>query len=197
MDWDQRYKDGDKPWDKGSATPVLAELLTQAPEYFKPGIKTLVPGCGLGHDVSLLKNAGLDTYGLDISETALETARQTYPELGDVWIADDLFELKEKSPSYDLIWEHTCYCAILPEQRKDYIASALRILKPGGYFAGVFFINTGKAPNEGPPFSTTKQEIIETFSPHFDLARESKPSQSYPGRENREWVSIWRKPLNA
>lgn len=193
MDWDLRYKDGDKPWDKGSATPVLAELLDQVPEYFKPDSKTLVPGCGLGHDVSLLRKAGLDAYGLDISETALDAARKTYPELGDIWIADDLFKLTEKPSSYDLVWEHTCYCAIQPKQRQEYIESAHRILKSGAYFIGVFFLDTGKAPDEGPPFSTTKEAVITNFSPHFELVRESTPGKSYPGRENREWVSIWRK----
>jgi len=197
MDWDQRYKEDDKPWDKGTATPVLFELSEKASTYFKPGFKTLVPGCGLGHDVALLRILGLEAYGLDISETALNTAKELYSDLGDVWIIDDLFQLKDKDGSYDLIWEHTCYCAILPEQRTDYIKNMLRILKPGAYFAGVFFLDTGQAPDVGPPFSTTKDDVIQLFAPYFELIWEAKPNQSYPGRENREHAIIWRKPTRS
>jgi len=197
MEWDQRYKDGDKPWDKGTATPVILELAQQTSDYFVAGSKVLVPGCGLGHDVALLRELGLEAFGLDISETALKAAKDTYSDLGDVWLTADLFNLSAKEGLYDLIWEHTCYCAILPEQRTDYIKSLFNIIKPGGYFAGVFFLDTGQAPDVGPPFSTTKADVIELFSPHFELTWEGKPNQSYPGRENREYVFIWRKPVES
>jgi len=197
MDWDQRYKDDDKPWDKGSATPVILELTEKAPSCFKVGSKTLVPGCGLGHDVALLRTLGLNAFGLDISETALQSAKEIYADLGEIWLTKDLFLLSGKDHIYDLIWEHTCYCAILPEQRIDYIKSIFNILKPGGYFTGVFFMDTGQAPDVGPPFSTTKTNVIELFSPHFELILEYQPTQSYPGRENREHVFIWRKSSNS
>ena len=193
MDWEQRYQNADIPWDKGSASPTILELTKKAPFYFKAESKTLVPGCGLGHDVALLRTLGLDAFGLDISKTALRSAKETYPNLGEVWLAEDLFLLSEKGHSYDLVWEHTCYCAILPEQRERYIESIFDVLKPEGYFAGVFFIDTGQPSDVGPPFSTTRTNIIELFSPHFDLILDYKPNQSYPGRENREHLFIWRR----
>ena len=194
MDWDLRYREGDKPWDKGKATPVLLELTQNTSDYFKTGFKTLVPGCGIGHDVALLNILGLNAFGLDISETAIKAANETYPDLGDIWLVDNIFQLSGKENSYDLIWEHTCYCAILPEQRTSYVKSMYNILKPGGYLAGVFFTDTGQAPEIGPPFATTKDNIRELFSPNFKLVWESKPSQCYPGRENCEHVFVWRKP---
>ncbi len=194
MDWNERYNQNDMPWEKGVGTPVLAELLSLQPQYFLPNKNALVIGCGLGHDVAMLHHAGMNAKGLDISETALLLARKTYPELGDVWLLDDLFAISDRSDTYDLIWEHTCYCAIYPEMRTSYITSVFGLLRPGAHLAGVFFTDTGQAPDVGPPFSTTRDDVFNHFSKLFHLVWEGKPSQCYPGREDCEWVMIWQKP---
>jgi hypothetical protein len=195
MDWNARYNNDDMPWDKGEGTPVLAELLRILPQYFQPDTNALVPGCGLGHDVAILHEAGIDATGLDIAETALRLARKAHPELGEAWLKNDLFTMSDKAGAYDLVWEHTCYCAIPPEKRADYADSVFDLLKPNAYFAGVFFTDTGQPPEVGPPFSTTRAEVFENFDRMFHLVWEGKPSQSYPGREDCEWVMVWRKSI--
>ncbi len=197
VDWNERYNNDDKPWDKGIGTPVLEELVKIAPQYFRPNTNALVPGCGVGHDVAMLHNAGIEAKGLDISETALKLAKEAYPELGDVWLMDDLFKMDHARSTYDLVWEHTCYCAIPPGMREDYAESVFDLLKENAYFAGVFFTDTGQPPEIGPPFSTTRAEVFENFDRMFQLVWEGLPSQSYPGRENCEWVMVWRKPIRG
>ena len=49
-DWDKAYQEGETPWDKGYASPAIAEWLQK--NSLEGGV--LVPGCGLGHDVRLL-----------------------------------------------------------------------------------------------------------------------------------------------
>ena len=46
MDWNLRYEEGDTPWDKGGAHPVLADMLSRRPFSGR----VLVPGCGRGHE---------------------------------------------------------------------------------------------------------------------------------------------------
>lgn len=194
MDWNERYIKNDMPWEKGVGTPVLTELISIVPHYFQPSKNALVIGCGLGHDVAMLHAAGINATGLDISEAALKLARDAHPELGEVWLLDNLFTISDKKDSYDLVWEHTCYCAIPREKRADYVLSVYNLLKPDAYFAGVFFTDTGQAPDVGPPFSTTRDEVFVNFSNLFHLVWEGKPKLSYPGREDCEWVMIWQKP---
>jgi len=193
MDWDSRYQHGDTPWDKGLSTPVLKELIKIVPQYFQKGTNALVPGCGIGHDVAFLCKAGIDAVGLDISNTALAQAKETYPNLTDAWIMDDLFTMADRNSTFDLIWEHTCYCAIPPERRTEYADRVYDLLKNNAYFAAVFFTNTGQPADVGPPFSTTRDEAYANFKRHFQLAWEGKPTLSYPGREGCEWVMIWKK----
>ncbi|KAA8628682.1 hypothetical protein SMACR_04109 [Sordaria macrospora] len=70
-------------WDRGRPSPALQDLLNLHPELFSeiahgPGRqpKAFVPGCGRGYDVVMLALHGYDTYGLDVSEKAVETARE-------------------------------------------------------------------------------------------------------------------------
>ena len=45
MDWDQRYRLEDTPWDKGVAAPALEELIKAG--CFPSQAEVLVPGCRL------------------------------------------------------------------------------------------------------------------------------------------------------
>ncbi|MBJ7285257.1 MAG: thiopurine S-methyltransferase, partial [Akkermansiaceae bacterium] len=46
VDWELRYQSGDTPWEKGSASPALIELLGKFRDWGLGPV--LVPGCGLG-----------------------------------------------------------------------------------------------------------------------------------------------------
>ena len=59
-DWNERYRQGDTPWDKGRASPALLAWLNQ-----NPGIMTgtvLIPGCGTGHDVRAIANTEPESF---------------------------------------------------------------------------------------------------------------------------------------
>src|SRR5688572_22925855 len=60
--WEGRYQEGRTRWDLGGPTPVFAELL-ESPAAPKPG-RTLVVGCGKGHDVLYFARHGFDVLGV-------------------------------------------------------------------------------------------------------------------------------------
>lgn len=119
--WDSLWQNSCTPWDRGQASPALAELLLDKHlpliSTGKPG-KALVPGCGRGYDVALL--AGLTAQdqkmekvvGLDVSSKAIEEARivhkdaQGHPE----FIVGDFFSNTEdwaRSGPYDVVYDYT------------------------------------------------------------------------------------------
>lgn len=197
MDWDARYQASDTPWDKGSATPVLPELITKLPSFFVRDTSVIMPGCGRGHDALPFLEAGMHVTGLDVSAQALEHAAQAYGSNERLqWLTEDLFAMPAEHLShYDMVWEHTCYCAIPPSMREAYVDAVSDLLLPNAYFVGVFYIDTGKPPEEGPPFSTTREQVFHNFERKFQLIWEGRPTQAYPGREGCEWTMIWRKPI--
>jgi SAM-dependent methyltransferase len=130
--WDDLWKEGFVPWDKGIPNPALVDLLTERQDLFPPSLKAsrrkaLVPGCGKGYDVLLLSAFGYDAYGLEISSKALEAARQNEKEMdgkgvyetregvekGSVtWLsgdffADDFLKDVKGEGSFDLIYDYT------------------------------------------------------------------------------------------
>lgn len=195
MDWDQRYLNEDTPWDKGSAAPVLKHLLSERPVLFQNTSTALVPGCGIGHDAFLLANHGITTTGADISTTALQAAKDTHRHENLEWLQADLFnELPEAS--FDMVWEHTCFCAIPLDSRDAYVQAMADTIKPGGFLLGIFFIETDMPLDQGPPFKASIDTIKQHFFKHFNLEYQIAPTTSYPGREGKEHLMLFRR-LNS
>lgn len=199
-DWDERYRTGDIPWEKGEPAPPLLEFLERrGVECFGEG-PVLVPGCGLGHDVRALAASGVKAVGLDLSPLAVERA-QGFPR-----VSGETFEMGNfLDPAWHVgrkftaIWEHTCFCAIDPGQRVNYAKAVAGLLGQGGILAGVFFL-TPHDPGEetaGPPFATTLAELESWFSPWFERIDGWVPQRAYPGREGREWVGLFRRQTEA
>lgn len=196
-DWEGRYQANDMPWEKGKAAPPLLEVLDKVEAGTWGQGPILVPGCGLGHDVRTLAGGlALPVLGLDISPTAVERAgefeaagKESY-ELGDF-----LEPAWPQGRVFSAIWEHTCFCAIDPSLRPAYAEAVARCMVPGGLLAGVFFLtpNDPGEEDQGPPFNATVEELETRFAPWFSLIEGWVPSASYPGREGREWIGLFRR----
>lgn len=199
-DWESRYRAGDMPWEKGLAAPPLIELLGEIEvEKWGDG-PVLVPGCGLGHDVRALGVLGIPVVGVDLSPSAVERARE-FPLAGEEsYEVGNFFDPEWRAGrKFSALWEHTCFCAIDPGDRARYAAAAADCLADGGLLAGVFFLNPFD-PGEvatGPPHGTTVEEIDRTFAPWFERIAGRVPASSYPGREGREWLALFRRVVKA
>ena len=183
-DWEERYRTGETPWDKGAPHPALVAFLKSEPIRGR----VLVPGCGLGHDVRALAATADEVTGLDIAPAAIRAAKAQPAIGGERYVQGDLFALPKASRgAFDWVFEHTCFCAIDPSLRADYVAAVAGALRPGGHLLALFYLDPGLDPGEGgPPFGTSKAELDSLFSPRFSLAKEWRPSVTYPGREGRE-----------
>jgi SAM-dependent methyltransferase len=188
-EWEVHYQQGDTPWDKGGPSPGLVDLLATEPLTGR----VLVPGSGAGHDVrAIAAQTSGEVLGLDIAPSAARLA-QSYPVVGhERYAVADLFNLPaELRGSFDLVWEHTCFCAIDPSMRPAYVEAVAGALKPGGRLVAIFYLDPGQpTPEDGPPFEVSIAELDRLFLPRFELVREWLPEHAYPGREGREWMRI-------
>lgn len=126
------------PWEKGAPTPVLTSWLAGEGNRLEGDV--LVPGCGFGHDAAAIARHGRSrsVLGLDVVPAAIARARALHHERGLTFQVADFFQAG--SGICDWIFEHTCYCAIAPARRPDYIEAAWRALRPGGRLLAVFFL---------------------------------------------------------
>jgi SAM-dependent methyltransferase len=193
LEWQRRYEENDTPWDKGEAAPALVEFLRQRPIAGR----VLVPGCGRGHEVRALASQPQTTaVGLDLSPTAITQARALAAPLlpmHDIdFIEGDFFHLPSSlAGSFAWLVEHTCFCAIEPRLRPDYVQAAAAALRPGGKIFGIFYLDPGV--DSGPPFAVSREELSALFDARFILLEEWVPRVSFPGRENRELIRILQK----
>lgn len=198
-DWEQHYLDDHTPWEKGAAAPPLLDWLDANPGRILG--RVLAPGCGLGHDIRAIAAVcpEAEIIGLEISPTAIERARE-FPVTGrEHYELGDLFELPgEMRNAFDWIWEHTCFCAIDPELRDDYVRAVASALRPGGQLLGVFYLDPydeEHPPGGGPPHGSSVEELKTRFieSGPFEIFEEFVPESAYEGREGRELILRLRK----
>ncbi len=185
--WESRYQSADMPWEKGEPSPGLVDFLAAHPAL--PRGTVCVPGCGTGHDVRVWASAGFDAYGFDLAPSALRLSQERTLAAGltaQFQLANFLHS--EPPMRFDWLFEHTLFCAIQPHEREAYVAAVLRWLKPDGQFLAVHYMIPDK---DGPPFGTTREELMERFGAHLDLLQEWVP-RSYPNRTGLERMLWWR-----
>ena len=186
--WENRYQTKDMPWEKGEASPGLVDFLAAHPDL--PRGTVCVPGGGTGHDASEWAKAGFKTYGFDIAPSAIKLSTERASAAGltaQFQLADFLHD--DPPFQFDWLFEHTLFCAIDPGERDNYVRAVLRWLKPGGQYLAVNYLIPD---TDGPPFGTTRDELWQRFSPHFDLVEEWVP-RSYPNRTGLELMLWWKK----
>ena len=188
-DWDELYRRRETPWEKGKPHPALIDFV----EHNGPlGGEIFVPGCGSGHDVRALSTTDNHVLGIDLATRAM-TKAEAQPKVGnEQYLLADLFALPPKfDHQFDWVFEHTCFCAIDPSQRKAYVEVIVRLLKPGGMLLAIFFINPDH-DEDGPPYRVSPTELEQFFGKDFTIEREWVPARTHPGREGRELMRILR-----
>src|SRR5258707_9479914 len=169
--WETRYQTQDMPWEKGEASPGLIDFLAAHPEL--PRGKVCIPGCGTGHDARAWASAGFDAFGYDLAPSAIRLSTEKTVAAGlSAHFGLCNFLVDKPTMLFDWVFEHTLFCAIQPAERDEYVRAVLRWLKPDGQYLAVNYLIPDK---DGPPFGTTREELMQRFAPHFDLVQKWVP----------------------
>lgn len=187
--WDAHYDTGKPPWDHGGPSPPLVHL---ARSGALPKGRLCVLGCGWGHDAIHFAKEGWKVTAVDFAAGAERGLRAGAAKAGvSVQFARmDLFDLpKAYRAKFDLVLEHTCFCAISPKRRKDYVGVVRRILKPRGTLFGVFYNHGGEG---GPPFTVSPRQVRSLFGPYFDIERLMVATDSFENRAGKELLALFR-----
>lgn len=193
--WEGLYERRQDGFDLRRETPVLARLLEES--VVPAGARVAVPGCGRGHDARLLSRSGRPTWGFDFAPTAIAEARRLaasdFVAAGPdpaplVFEERDVFTLPDAYPAaFDAVWEYTCFPAIDPARRPEYVEVLRRILVPGGRLVALFFPVDADCDG-GPPFPSTREEIRRLLERGFRIDAAEDPADSVPSRRGQEWL---------
>jgi SAM-dependent methyltransferase len=148
------------PWADEKPNPWLLEWLeTQVPP--KRGANAVVCGCGLGDDAEELARRGYDVVAFDISPTAIDWAKQRFPETSVQFRVGDLFELPSSMESaFDFVFEAYTLQALPVAVRGVAIGAVASLVAPGGDLLCVMRGTNADDPGGGPPWPMMRSEMV-------------------------------------
>lgn len=192
--WTQIYHDEVNPgWNLGEPAEALKDML---PRLKLPKSRVLVLGCGEGHDAAFFAQSGHVVTGVDFSEEAILRARKNYGTIpGLTFSQQDVFKMDPKFVgAFDIVFEHTCYCAIEPSRRRDLVKVWKQALHDQGQVMGVFFTMYKK---QGPPYGGSEWELRQRLKDSFQFVFWGRWQKSRPNRQGKElFVYAQKKPSN-
>ena len=181
--WSKIYQDEESPgWNLNEPAEALKDMV---PRLKLVRSRVLVLGCGEGHDAAYFASLGHIVTAVDISPEAISRAKAKYGDQPNLnFLEADLFKLPDNfSHSFDIIFEHTCYCAINPTLRRKLVKVWNRLLTETGYLMGVFFAFEKR---QGPPFGGSEWELRQRLKDSYQPVFWGRWKQSVPRRQGKE-----------
>lgn len=181
--WEERYQAGDTGWDLGAPSTPLRAYLDQLTDK---DLRLLFPGAGRAYEAEHAHRLGFrNVFVIDLTDAPYKDLLARCPDFPkEHLLVGDLFR---HEGSYDRIIEQTCFCALDPALRPDYVRAMHRMLRPGGKLVGVLFDDP--LNSDRPPFGGSQVEYEALFKPVFPRVRFTACHNSIAPRSGRElWI---------
>ncbi len=190
--WEDSYQSGEMGWDLGSSTPIFNQWIKKC----KEPLSICILGAGNGWDAINIANRGHFVTAVDFAKTAVRNMKISAKENAlDIDIINmNIFDLnKVYTNHFDVVLEYTCFCAIDPNKRQDYLKIVHHILKFNGELVALLFPIDKHLSDGGPPFAVRLKPTIKLISKYLTLIKKEIPSLSVKPRAGREVFVIFRK----
>ncbi|QDP95856.1 class I SAM-dependent methyltransferase [Microlunatus elymi] len=192
-----RRGDAVVPWDREVPNPLLVEWLANHP-LEAAGQRAIVIGCGYGNDAELIAARGFETTAFDVSATAVELARQRYPDSEVDYRQADLLSLPEEwRQQFDLVIECITVQALPPDLHETAAAAVASLCGVGGLIVVISGARVGDQVPDGPPWPLTGDELgyfavdgVERAVVETIPVKEAGP----PGDSRIRWRAEFRRP---
>jgi SAM-dependent methyltransferase len=192
--FNERYREGNTPWDSGISPPELLEAIASPPQGLPK--RMLDIGCGTGTNCLTLALQGWETTGVDFSPLAIEAAQRKIAERADEiaraggsarFLVADVTQLPAPAPTgrFSLLLDLGCLNGIPPVSRPAYAQMVAQHAAPGA----LYLLYT-HLPLEGRerPIGCSPEEVDHLFAGTFRLERREFGVAPQGGESMWNWL---------
>ena len=143
------------PWAKQTVNPLLQTYLDKKEEHKG---KALVIGCGLGDDARALGLAGYDVTAIDVSQTALDLAKERFSDSTIIFEKQDILDMPQKyHEHFDFVFEAFTVQSLLVEFREQMVKAVVDTVSVGGKL--LLVAHKREEAFEGPPWPLSDEDV--------------------------------------
>jgi SAM-dependent methyltransferase len=175
LHWEERYQQGNTPWDTRITPPEVVQFWTSHPVPAN-GV-ALDLGCGAGTNAAYLANRGLFVIGCDLAGNALALGQQRLQQehIGLLpriqLIQVDVTRLPLHNLQAHYILDIGCFHGLAFDDRPAYVQGVLDNLAAGGYYHLFAFdlLPETEWPPDKPARGVGADEVQTRFAPDLQV----------------------------
>jgi SAM-dependent methyltransferase len=166
IDWNDRYRDGNLPWDTGQPSSELKRVLSQ--NAIQPR-RALEIGCGTGANSVWLAEQGFDVTGVDVAPLAVEQAQKRALAAGVQarFAVADVLMLPDLEEPFSFFFDRGCYHAVRRTAPQHYAPAVARQLARAA--RGLILAGNAREPHDPGPPVVTEQQLREELGSVFEI----------------------------
>ena len=170
IDWDNRYKSADTPWDSGEPSRELLRVLRE--RWIGP-CRALELGCGTGTNALILARRGFKMTAVDLSPIALghAKAKARKARLKVKFLEGDALHLPKLGAPFPFVFDRGLYHHLRNVDLKRFRRALARVTRPGSFYLTLAGNGNEKDPEGGGPPRVHAHEICLELGPDFDLVQ--------------------------
>jgi len=185
IDWENLYQVAFTPWDVKRPDSHLMEIVAKTP--IAP-CRVLEVGCGSGTNAIWLAEQGFTVTALDLSESALELAKNKKGIERCTLLLYDFLEKPFPANSFDFVFDLGCFHGFATPSDRDLFARRVAgCLINGGHWFSIC------SSTDGPPICPTLRsasEIVCSVEPYFEIQSITATYLDDLSKEDKEAMGI-------
>jgi SAM-dependent methyltransferase len=166
IEWNDRYRAGDLPWDTGRPSAELQRVLSR--NAIQP-CRALEIGCGTGTNSVWLAQQGFEVTGIDLAPLAVEQAQGRASAAGVKvhFLVADVLDLPDLNGTFAFFFDRGCYHAVRRDAPQQYAPAVAQQLAAGG--RGLILAGNAREPHDPGPPVVTEEQIRDELGLAFQI----------------------------
>ncbi len=185
MSWDAEYHKYKQIWGEQPSELALEASKRLVRHKGRP-LRVLDIGCGYGRDtIYVAKSLGFRVLGIDISEKAIEMARENALKAEARQADFKVTDFRDLRAYFDVVLVSNLYHLLPPEGRRDLAEHVARLLGPDGVlYMNAISVNDGEHYGVGTPVPGEENTWID--GKYIHLSTEAELRGAFPALKIRE-----------